>query len=78
MRAEWTLPDKHMKKDNEKRPEQYDDIKIVSARTVEDILRAREELKAFGFDPELLDEMEPDVRAELLEDAGFDPWVYGY
>ena len=70
--------DNHIQKDNEKKPEQYDDIKIVSARTVEDILRAREELKALGFDPELLDEMEPDVRAELLEDAGFDPWDYGY
>lgn len=58
--------DKHMQKDNEKKPEQYDDIKIVSARTVEDILRAREGLKAFGFDPEPLDEMEPDVRASCL------------
>ena len=58
--------------------EQYDDIKIVSARTVEGILRAREELKAFGFDHELLDEMEPDVSAEPLEDSGFDPWDYGY
>ena len=67
-----------MQKDNDKKPEPYEDIKIVSARTVEDILRAREELKAFGFDPELLDGMEPDVRAELLEDAGFDPWDYGY
>ena len=39
---------------------------------------AAQELKAHGFDPELLDEMEPDVKAELLEDAGFDPWDYGY
>ena len=51
---------------------------VVNPEVAETLDKAREELREYGFDPDVLDAMDPWDRAELLEDAGLDPWDYGY
>lgn len=51
---------------------------VVHPEVAEALEKAIDELREYGFDPDELDAMDPWERAELLENAGLDPWDYGY
>lgn len=51
---------------------------VVDPEVAEALAKVREDLREYGFDPDELDAMDPWERAELLENAGLDPWDYGY
>lgn len=51
---------------------------VVNSEVAEALSKVRKELREYGFDPDELDAMDPWERSELLENAGIDPWDYGY